>query len=205
VASSAAGGWLCIVAAVVAGLAVPAVAASPVGAAKPRLHTASYRDAGGEDAQAADITRVVVADDRKTLTFRVWIVNLPQAMSGMGLQIVIDSDRRQATGNQYLVYSLGAEYLIQMIGGAARLLRWDRASQRWLAGSVQPSWSYGSGRATVRLPASAVRNPSDFLFEVSTASGLIVDGDGTVDITTAHFDFAPNVGGGGWRFRARSP
>ena len=67
---------------------------------------------------------------------------------------------------------------------------------------LQPRWSYSSGRATIRLRASALRNPSDFDFEVSAASGLLVDGDGTIDITTARFDFAPDAGHGGWRYRA---
>jgi hypothetical protein len=171
-------------------------------AATPPLHSAMYRDAHGEAAGAPDITRVAVSDDRRNVTFRVWIANRPDATNDMGLQIVIDSDRRQATGNQMLVYSLGADYLVQMLGGTARLLRWAGASNRWLVTPLQPSWSYISGRATIRLRASALRNPSDFSFEVSVASGLIVDGDGTIDITTAQFDFAPDAGHGGWRYRA---
>ena len=182
-------------------VSIAAVIAS-VGAATPRLHSALYRDARDEDPGAPDITRVAVSDDRRNVTFRVWVANRPDATNDMGLQIVIDSDRRQATGNQMLVYSLGADYLVQMLGGTARLLRWAGASNRWLVTPLQPSWSYISGRATIRLRASALRNPSDFSFEVSVASGLIVDGDGTIDITTAQFDFAPDAGHGGWRYRA---
>jgi hypothetical protein len=170
-------------------------------AEKPRVQSAAYRDARGEDPQAPDITRVVVSDDRGSVTFRVWIANRPQPTSDMGLQLVLDADRRQATGNQSLVYSLGAEYLIQVLGGTARLLRWDGGSGKWLPGSSQPTWSFGSGRATITLRAAAVRAPAAFTFAVSAVSGLIVDDDGTVDITTAHFDFAPDVGHGGWRYR----
>jgi hypothetical protein len=181
----------------------PAVVASG-GSAVPRLSSAVYRDAGGEDAVAPDISRVAVADDRRTLTFRVRIANRLEASSDMGLQIVIDSDRRQATGNQLLVYSLGADYLIQMLAGTVRLLRWDEPSRRWVESASQPNWSYVSGRATIGSPAAALRNPTDFLFEVSTASGLVVEADG-IDITTAHFDFAPDAGRGGWRFRVAQP
>jgi hypothetical protein len=190
-----------IVALVATAFAVLIGAATSAGAVKPRVQSASYRDARGEDPQAPDITRVVVSDDRTTVTFRIWIANRPQPASDMGLQVVIDADRRQATGNQSLVYSLGADYLIQMLGGTPGLLRWDPDSGRWLACSPQPTWSYRSGRAMITLRAAAVRNPSAFTFAVSAASGLIVDRDGTVDITTAHFDFAPDVGHGGWRFR----
>jgi hypothetical protein len=194
-------GVLPIVVSVAVLVSIAAVITS-AGAATPRLHSAMYRDALGEAAGAPDITRVAVSDDRRNVTFRVWIANRPDATNDMGLQIVIDSDRRQATGNQMLVYSLGADYLVQMLGGTARLLRWAGASNRWLVTPLQPSWSYISGRATIRLRASALRNPSGFSFEVSVASGLIVDGDGTIDITTAQFDFAPDAGHGGWRYRA---
>jgi hypothetical protein len=186
-------------AAALAGLTSAAAVACPPTA---RPHSAAYRDARGEDAEAPDIATVVVSDDGRLVTFRVWIPNRPRLTSDVGLQIVIDTDRRQATGNQSLVYSLGAEYLIQMLGGTARLLRWDRGSERWLPGSLQPSWSYDEGRAAIGVQAVALSNASDFLFEVSTASGLVGDTDGTIDITRAHFDFAPNVGHGGWRYRA---
>jgi hypothetical protein len=189
---------------VVAALVSVAALVAPAGSAVPRLSSAVYRDAGDENAAAADISRVAVADDRRTVTVRVWIANRLEASSDMGLQIVIDSDRRQATGDQSLVYSLGADYLVQMLAGTVRLLRWDERSRRWVESASQPSWSYDSGRATIRLAAAALRNPTDFLFQVSTASGLVVEADG-IDITTAHFDFAPDAGRGGWRFRVARP
>ena len=188
---------------VIAALVSVAALAAPAGSAVPRLSSSVYRDAG-ENAAAPDISRVAVADDRRTVTVRVWIANRLEASNDMGLQIVIDSDRRQATGDQSLVYSLGADYLVQMLAGTVRLLRWDQRSRRWVERASQPSWSYDSGRATIRLPAAALRNPTDFLFQVSTASGLVVEGDG-IDITTAHFDFAPDAGRGGWRFRVARP
>ena len=186
---------------VIAAVVSLAAIAAPAGSAVPRSHSAVYRDAGGEDGAAPDISTVAVADDRRTVTVRVWIANRLEASSDMGLQIVIDSDRRQATGNQLLVYSLGADYLVQMLAGTVRLLRWDERSRRWAETASQPSWSYVMGEATIRFSAAALRNPSDFQFEVSTASGLVVEADG-IDITTAHFDFAPDAGHGGWRFRA---
>ena len=188
-----------IVAVVATAVAALTVAAAPAGAVKPRAHSALYRDTPGEDLQAPDITSVIVSDDRRTVTFRVWVANRPQMTSDMGLQLAIDSDRRQATGNDSLVWGLGADRLIQMIGGTTRLLRWDSGSNRWLAGSSQPVLSYDSGWATITVRMGAVG--AAFTFAVSAASGLIVERDGAVDITTAHFDFAPDVGHGGWRYR----
>jgi hypothetical protein len=189
---------------VIAALASLAALVGPAGSAVPRSSSAVYRDAGGEDAVAPDISTVAVADDRRTLTFSVQIANRLEASSDMGLQIVIDSDRRQATGNQLLVYSLGADYLVQMLARKARLLRWNERSRRWVESASQPNWSCVSGLATISVPATALRNPTDFLFEVSTASGLVVEADG-IDITRAHFDFAPDAGRGGWRFRVVRP
>lgn len=192
-----------IIASIAAALVTLTAVAVSAGATKPQLHSATYRDRLGEDTQAPDIRKAVVSHDGRAMTFRMLLANRPDLTPDMGLQIVIDSDRRQATGNQSLVYSLGADYLIQMLGGEARLLRWDRAARTWKSASAQPTWSYGNGSATIRLPASVMKRPPDFLFEVSAASGLIDDGDGTLDITNAHFDFAPDAGRGGWRYRVR--
>jgi hypothetical protein len=176
---------------------VALVAGGPAGAT-------TYRDSIGEDAAAPDIGRVVVAGTQDgQIVFQIGVVNRPQLTQDMGIEIVVDADRAAATGDRMLRFGLGAEYLITMLSGRPRLLHWTSLGWREEA---PPSYGYAGGTASVVVPACGLGRSAAFAFAVSVASGLVPEENGTIDVTNAHFDFAPDAGRGGWTYRrCRSP
>lgn len=182
-----------------------AAAACPVWAAAGVSSPSSYRDSVGEDAAAADITRVVVSRGRGVFTFRVQIADRPTLTPDLGFQIVLDTDRNSVTGNHWLVRELGAEYEIGFFAGRAGLTRFS-ASGGWLPAAQRAvRFSYARGKALIAVKARALGDPTEFNFDVSSAAGMVPAPDGSLDITYAHFDFAPDAGHGYWSFPGFQP
>jgi hypothetical protein len=180
-------------------------AASKVGFA--RSHSVVYLDPAGEDAAAGDITRVVVSREHSgKVTFRIRIANRPVMSGDLGIQIVLDADQNARTGNGWLVRDLGAEYLIGVYDGRARLQPWTSSgSRRAVAHEPGVHFSYGFSEATIALRASVLGHSAGFNFSVSTGAGIVPQSDGSLDITYARFDFAPDVGHGFWSFPGDPP
>jgi hypothetical protein len=164
----------------------------------------TYRDSIGEDAAAPDIGRVVVAGTQEDqIVFQIGVLNRPLLTGDMGIEIVVDADRAAATGDRMLRFGLGAEYLITILSGTPRLLHWTNGA--WRA-EAPPSSTYSGGTASVVVPARGLGRSAAFAFAVSVGSGLVPEESGTIDVTNAHFDFAPDAGRGGWTYRrCRSP
>jgi hypothetical protein len=136
-----------------------------------------------------------------TITFRVRIANTPALTRELAMQIVLDTDQNATTGNTELVRDFGAEYEIAVYDDQAHLLRWPRAAAaRPVLLESAARLGYARGVAAIAVRASALRDPRAFNFSVSTGSGIVPESDGSLDITNAHFDFAPDVGF--WTFRA---
>jgi hypothetical protein len=160
----------------------------------------TYRDSVGEDAAAADITRVVVSHGRGVFTFRVQIADRPTLTPDLGFQIVLDTDRNSGTGNAWMVRDLGADYEIGFFAGRAGLMRFS-ASGDWLpAAQTALRFSYARGETLIAVKTRALGDPAEFNFDVSSAAGMVPEPDGSLDITYAHFDFAPDAGHGYWSF-----
>ena len=86
-------------------------------------NSVTYTDSTGEDPQAPDITTIVVSNnDAGIISFQINIPNRPTLTPDMGIFLFIDSDANAATGDPD---NLGAEYVIQSLGGEIILFKWD--------------------------------------------------------------------------------
>lgn len=177
-------------------IAVPAAAvAGPSGQASATTTSANsvtYTDSTGEDPEAPDITTIVVSNnDAGIISFQINIPNRPQLTPDMAFFLFIDSDANAATGDPD---NLGADYVIQSLGGEIILFKWDGTD--FVAGPGDPpqltlSQSYSSG-ATVRISASELGRTKRLNFAALVLSGLVVDPvTGELDATNVHRDGAP--------------
>jgi hypothetical protein len=160
--------------------------------------SAIYRDSTGEDRAAPDITRVLVrSGPNGPIVFRISIANRPQATADVGVEIVIDADRAEATGDRTLKLGLGADYLVTILEGEPRLRRWT--GRGWRA-ATPPAYTDAGGTVSISLWARQLGRPAGLRFGVSVAVGIVPESDGTLDITDARFDFAPDAGRPAWSY-----
>jgi hypothetical protein len=151
---------------------------------------ATYHDSRREQPGAPDISRAVVArGPHGTITFTVRVPNRPALTGDMGFEVLIDGDRSEATGDRSLRLGMGVDDLVTILAGQARLQR-PRGGV-WRTVGV-PAYSYTGGVLTVTLRAPGLGRPPGFSFAVSAASGLVPQPDGSIEITNASFDFAPD-------------
>src|SRR6266545_614669 len=85
------------------------------GSARSAANSTTFPDSIGEDANAPDITNVVVSnDDAGNITFQINISNRPALTADMFLLVFLNTDQNSATGNTQL---LGADYYIELDPG----------------------------------------------------------------------------------------
>jgi hypothetical protein len=166
-------------------LAVPAALGS---------NSQSYPDSIGEDAAGPDITSVVVSnDDAANITFKVNISNRPALTPDMLMVLYVNSDQNASTGDPTLG---GVDYAIQLEPGAVGLFGWNGSDFVFSQSQSSLTYSYDATGATIHINASDLGNTRALGFAVEVDSGLVVDAQGNIDDTNAHFDLAPDAGHG---------
>jgi hypothetical protein len=169
---------------------------------KPSHTTANsqtYADSTGEDANAPDITSIVVSnDDSGLITFKINISNRPALTSDMDIQLVIDSDQNPATGDPSVP---GAEYLIDLSQGQVGLFKWNGTNYSFAQSQTSLVFSYDTTGATIRVSAQDLGKSKGFNFLAFAASGITIDASGNPDFTNAHADVAPDPGHGLYNYK----
>jgi hypothetical protein len=193
--------WICARAVAVAVVALASTtAASAHGVRTPLLSaSATYADTRAEDSEAPDIGRVVVSGgDGGPTIVRIDVRNRPRLTDDMGIELLVDVDGSEATGNRSLRLGLGVDYLVTVLARKPRLLAWSSRGEWRPLGA--PTYSYERGVAALTLRAPELEQGRGFRFATSVSSGMVAERGGVLDITNAHFDFAPDVGRPAWSF-----
>jgi hypothetical protein len=181
---------------VILGLALllVAVPAALGGSSHRASNSTSFPDSTGEDANAPDITSVNVSnDDAGLITFQVNIANRPAFTDDMFLLIFMDTDQNTATGDPD---TFGADYVIQMVPGAADLFQWQGSDYVRAPSQASLTFSYAATGATLRISAADIGKTKGLKFAVLVASGVAVTSTGELDFTNVHRDLAPDPGHG---------
>jgi hypothetical protein len=186
-----------VVAFVLALVALPTVAsgALPTGSAAPAApaaNTTTFQDSTGENANAPDITTVVVSNnDAGIIQFRINVPNRPAFGQDMLILLFANTDNNPATGDPD---SFGADYAIQLIAGEAALFRWDGTDFTRQPGnppSTSLLFSYQGG-ATISISAAELGNTRRLGLGAIVVSGIVVNTEtGDLDFTNALADAAP--------------
>jgi hypothetical protein len=164
------------------------------GSARSGSNTTTFLDSTGEDANAPDITNVVVSnDDAGNITFQINISNRPALTADMYALIFLDIDQNGNTGD---VQALGAEYVIELDPGSVGLFQWNGTDYVPAASQASLTYSYLSTGATIRVSAADLGKTKAFKFGTIVASGIVVDAAGNFDFTNVHRDYAPDLGHG---------
>jgi hypothetical protein len=142
-------------------------------------------------------------DDTGMVTFRVNIANRPTLGQDMLLEIWVNSDNNESTGDPELA---GVDYVMQLVRGEINLYKWDGSDFTRRFGdpsAITLSFSYQNG-LTARISASELGNTKKFTFFVVALSGLVVDPvTGDLDGSNAHGDAAPGGGAGLYPFEVK--
>ncbi len=171
-------------------LAVPAALGS---------NSQSFPDSVGEDAQAPDITSVVVSnDDSANLTFKVNISNRPTLTPDMTVLIFMNTDQNTATGDPN---SQGADYVIELDPGAVNLFQWNGTDYVGAESQASLTYSYDTTGATIHVNASDLGDTKAVSFAVIAISGITTDAQGNPDFTNSHEDQAPDPGHGMFTYK----
>jgi hypothetical protein len=170
------------------------------GATARAANTTTFEDSAGENANAPDIASVVVSNtDAAQVTFRVAIPNRSELTGDMIIELDVDSDNTETTGDPD---SLGADYAIQVFQGAVDLYKWD-GSRFSRTGVPQTSlvYSYASGALTIKVSAAELGNTKRFKFGIFAIGGVVFDPNtGNIDFSNARADLAPDPGHGLWSY-----
>jgi hypothetical protein len=163
-------------------------------------NTATFEDSAGENTGAPDIASVVVSNtDAGQVTFRVAIPNRSTLTGDMIIELDVDSDNTDTTGDPD---SLGADYAVQVFQGAVDLYKWD-GTRFSRTGVPQTSlvYSYDAGALTVKVAAAELGNTKGFKFGVFAIGGVVFDPNtGNIDFSNARADLAPDPGHGLWSY-----
>jgi hypothetical protein len=171
-------------------LAVPAALGS---------NSQNFPDSVGEDAQAPDITSVAVSnDDSANLTFKVNISNRPTLTPDMIMFVFMNTDSNASTGDPTLN---GVDYVIQLEPGAVSLFQWNGSDFVFAQSQASLTYAYDTTGATFHVNAADLGNTRSISFAVEVESGLVVDAQGNIDDTNAHFDAAPDPGHGFYTYK----
>lgn len=164
------------------------------GSARNASNTTTFPDSTGEDANAPDITNVVVSnDDAGNITFQINISNRPALTADMFLLVFLNTDQNSATGSTQL---LGADYYIELDPGAVGLFKWNGSDFAPASSQTSLTYSYAATGATIRISASDLDKTKAFSFGTFAASGVVIDATGNPDFTNLHLDAAPDQGHG---------
>jgi hypothetical protein len=162
-------------------------------------NSTTFADSVGEDANAPDITNVVVSnDDAGNITFQVNVSNRPALTSDMFFLIFIDSDQNQATGESDL---LGSDYIIELDPGAVSLFQWNGTDYVAAASQTSLTYAYAATGPTIRVSAAELGKTTGFKFGVDAVSGAAIDANGNPDFTNIHRDAAPDPGHGFYTYQ----
>jgi hypothetical protein len=159
-------------------------------------NTQSFPDSIGEDAQAPDITSVVVSnDDAGNMTFKINVSNRPTFTPDMEYDVYLDTDSNSATGDPN---SLGADYIIILDPGNVILGQWSTSANSFTVAPSQTTltYSYDTTGPTIHINANELGNTRKLRFATIAESGIVIDAQGNPDDTNAHFDAAPDPGHG---------
>jgi hypothetical protein len=186
--------------AIALGVALVAVPTTALGSSsRAAANSQTYQDSTGEDAQAPDITTVVVSnDDAGNLTLKINISNRPALTSDMLMLLFLDTDQNPATGDPQ---SLGAEYAIQLQPGAVDLFHWNGTDYVAAQQQADLTFSYDATGATIRLSQGDLGGAKGFNFGMLAFSGIVVDAQGNADFSNAHDDAAPDIGHGFYNYK----
>jgi hypothetical protein len=177
------------------GLSIAALALVPAAALGSALsNTKTYKDSIGEDAQAPDVSSVVISnDDARLIKFRINIRNRPSLTSDMTILAFVDADRKESTGDPD---TLGADYAIELDPGSVTLFKWTGSDYTFASDQSTLKYSYDSKGATIRVNASDLGDTKAFRFAVVAVSGITTDANGESDFSNAHRDYVPDAGDG---------
>lgn len=185
--------------AALAGLLVALPTAALGGSARTTANSQTFADSSGEDANAPDITSVVVSnDDAGMITFKVNVSNRPTLTPDMSIQLLLDTDQLATTGDPD---SLGADYLIELDPGSVGLFKWNGTDYAFAASQTSLTFAYDATGATIRISAADLGKTKAMNFGVLAISGIAVDATGNPDFTNAHFDLAPDTGHGFYNYK----
>jgi hypothetical protein len=164
------------------------------GSARSASNTTTFPDSTGEDANAPDITSVVVSnDDAGNITFQINISNRPALTPDMFVLVFLDTDQNSSTGD---TQALGAEYVIELDPGVVGLFQWNGTDYLPAASQTSLTFSYLPTGATIRVSAADLGKTKAFKFGTIAASGIVTDAAGKPDFTNIHEDLAPDGGHG---------
>jgi hypothetical protein len=181
------------------GLLIALPSAALGGAARTSANSATFADSTGEDANAPDITSVVVSnDDAGMITFKVNISNRPAFTADMGVFLSLDTDQNAATGDPQ---ALGAEYEIDLEPGSVGLFKWNGTTYPAAPSQTSVTYSYDATGATIHVSAADLGKTKGMNLGVITVSGIAVDPSGNPDFTNSHFDIAPDPGHGFYNYK----
>jgi hypothetical protein len=163
-------------------------------ASRGTANSQTFADSIGEDANAPDITSVVVSnDDSGLITFTINVSNRPAFTSDMYFLIFLDTDQNSSTGDPK---SLGADYAIDLEPGAVGLFQWNGTMYAPAASQTSLVYAYATTGPTIKISASDLGKTKAFSFAVVAASGFTTDASGNPDFTNEHRDYAPDPGHG---------
>jgi hypothetical protein len=169
-------------------------AAALGGFSRPASNSTTFPDSAGEDANAPDVTSIVVSnDDAGNITFQINISNRPALTADMFMLMFLDTDRNAATGDPQ---SLGADYAIDLVSGSVDLFKWNGSAFEPAPSQPTLTYSYAAAGATIRVGAADLGNTQGFKFGTVVGSGFVTDAAGNPDLTNVHRDFAPDPGHG---------
>ena len=169
-------------------------AAALGGFSRPASNSTTFPDSAGEDANAPDVTSIVVSnDDAGNITFQINISNRPALTSDMFLVVFLNTDQNPATGSPEL---LGSDYYIELDPGSVGLFQWNGSDFAPASSQATLTYSYTSAGATIRISASDLGKTKGLSFGMFAASGVVIDAAGNPDFTNLHIDAAPDPGHG---------
>jgi hypothetical protein len=172
------------------------------GSAGSAANSTTFPDSTGEDANAPDITSVVVSnDDAGNITFQINISNRPALTADMYALIFLDTDLNASTGD---TQALGAEYVIELDPGFVGLLQWNGSDYLPAASQASLTYSYLTTGATIRISAADLGKAKAFKLGTIVASGVVTDAAGKLDFTNVHRDYAPDLGHGFFSYEVRT-
>lgn len=159
----------------------------------------SFPDSIGEDAQAPDITSVVVSnDDSANLTFKINISNRPALTPDMTVLIFMNTDQNTTTGDPT---TNGADYVIELDPGTVNLFQWNGTDFVGAQSQASLTFSYDTTGPTIRVNASDLGDTRAVSFAVIAVSGIVTDAQGNPDFTNSHEDQAPDPGHGMFTYK----
>jgi hypothetical protein len=173
-------------------VALPAVALG--GDARHASNTKTFPDSIGEDAQAPEVTSVVVSnDDAGLITIQINVSNRPAMTPDMYFLVFLDTDKKANTG---FADALGADYVIQLVPGAVDLFQWNGTTFVGAPSQTSLTFSYLPTGPVIKVSAADLSKTKSLNFGVVAAAGLMIDAAGNPDFTNEHRDYAPDLGHG---------